>query len=43
VSKENKSRKSGGEVMEAATETIQTEQYWVSGNLSKPRKPPKEL
>jgi len=43
VTKESKSRRSGGEVVESARETARTEQYWVvMGKLSKPRKPPKD-
>src|ERR1700757_803489 len=33
---------SGGEVLESAEETAKTEQYWILGERSQPRKPPKE-
>jgi polyphosphate kinase 2 len=42
VTTESKSRPSGGEVLDAARETAQVEQYWISANRSKPRKPPKD-
>jgi polyphosphate kinase 2 len=38
----NKSRQTGGEVLEAATEDAQVEQYWVLSGRSKPRQPPKD-
>jgi polyphosphate kinase 2 len=42
VTKQGKSRMSGGEVLESAEETAKTEQYWVLGERSQPRKPPKD-
>ena len=39
---ENRSRKSGGEVLELVKETAQVEQYWVLANASKPHKPPQD-
>src|SRR5271165_1231093 len=39
---ENRSKKSGGEVLESVKETAQVEQYWVLANPSKPHKPPKD-
>ena len=37
----NKHQTSGGEVMELARETAKLEQYWIVGDRSEPRKPPK--
>ena len=42
MTKQGKSRMSGGEVLESAEETAKTEQYWVLGERSQPRKPPKD-
>ena len=39
---ENRSKKSGGEVLESVKETAQVEQYWVLASPSKPHKPPKD-
>jgi polyphosphate kinase len=39
---ENRSRKSGGEVLESVKEAAQVEQYWVLANPSKPHKPPED-
>jgi len=36
-----KHHKSGGELLEAAHETTNLEQYWILGERSKPHKPPK--
>ena len=33
---------SDGEVLESAEETEKTEQYWILGKRSQPRKPPKD-
>ena len=41
VKTKNKHQTSGGEVMELARETAKLEQYWIVGDRSKPRKPPK--
>ena len=41
MKRKNKHRNSGGEVMELARETAKLEQYWIVGNRSEPRKPPK--
>jgi polyphosphate kinase 2 len=37
---DNRSKKSGGEVLESVKETAQAEQYWVLATRSKPHKPP---
>jgi len=37
----NKHQNSGGEVMELARETAKLEQYWIVGDRSEPRRPPK--
>jgi len=37
----NKHQNSGGEVMELARETTKLEQYWIVGDRSEPRRPPK--
>jgi polyphosphate kinase 2 (PPK2 family) len=37
----NKHQNFGGEVMELARETAELEQYWIVGDRSEPRKPPK--
>jgi len=37
----NKHQNSGGEVMELAREAAALEQYWIVGDRSEPRKPPK--
>jgi polyphosphate kinase len=42
MAKEMKSQKSGGEVLELATETAKGEQYWILANRSAPRKPPND-
>ena len=42
VKTKNKHQTSGGEVMELARETAKLEQYWIVGDRSKPRKPPKD-
>ena len=39
---ENRSKKSGGEVLESVKETAQVEQYWLLANPSKPHKPRKD-
>ena len=42
VKKQSKSPMSGGEVLESAEETAKTEQYWILGKRSQPRKPRKD-
>ena len=42
VTKQSKSRMSGGELLESAEETAKTEQYWILGKRSQPHKPPKD-
>ena len=37
----NKHQHAGGEVTELARETAKVEQYWIVGDRSEPRKPPK--
>ena len=37
----NKHQHAGGEVTELARETTKVEQYWIVGDRSEPRKPPK--
>ena len=41
MKRKHKHQHSGGEVMELARETATLEQYWIVGNRSEPRKPPK--
>jgi len=41
VKKKDKHQHTGGEVTELARETAKVEQYWIVGDRSEPRKPPK--
>jgi len=41
MKRKNKHQHAGGEVTELARETAKVEQYWIVGDRSEPRKPPK--
>ena len=41
MTKKHKHQHTGGEVTELARETAKVEQYWIVGDRSEPRKPPK--
>ena len=41
MKRKHKHQHAGGEVMELARETAKLEQYWIVGDRSEPRKPPK--